>query len=44
MTGRAEVCWFGPQVSYIENRIAALNAAGMQGDRRRRVKISDVQL
>lgn len=28
-----------PQVSYIENRIAALNAAGMSGDRRKRVKM-----
>lgn len=37
VTGRAEGCWFSPQVSYIEDRIAALNAAGMQGDRRRRV-------
>lgn len=40
VAGTADVRWSPPQVSYIEDRIAALNAAGIQGDRRRRVIIS----
>lgn len=44
MTGAADVRCFSPQVSYIEDRIAALNAAGIQGDRRRRVRASKVSL
>lgn len=44
VTGTADNNWFSPQVSYIEDRIAALNAAGIQGDRRRRVTIPYVSL